>query len=213
MHHGWSSGQRGRTSESHRITHNLGDNDVPNERIYMGSRLRAGERVGRLVSTELRASFQWCLLLLLSLFSRVRLCVFPYTAAHQAPLSLGFSRQEHWSGLPFASPMHESEKWKGSRSCLTLSYPMDCRGTQKYCYLYPWGGTKNPAPRLHYCFLTAPSLFLPLLPSLIRKCLNLPFETKGRSRRLNEAYFLPTRKWEPWKGIFRQEGPCWVTIF
>ena len=27
-------------------------------------------------------------------------------AAHQAPLSLGFSRQEHWSGLPFASPMH-----------------------------------------------------------------------------------------------------------
>ena len=26
--------------------------------------------------------------------------------------SLGFSRQEHWSGLPFPSPMHESEKWK-----------------------------------------------------------------------------------------------------
>ena len=33
-------------------------------------------------------------------------------AAHQAPPSLGFSRQEHWSGLPFPSPMHESEKWK-----------------------------------------------------------------------------------------------------
>ena len=31
-------------------------------------------------------------------------------AAHQAPQSLGFSRQEHWSGLPFPSPMHESEK-------------------------------------------------------------------------------------------------------
>ena len=31
-------------------------------------------------------------------------------AARQAPLSLGFSRQEHWSGLPFPSPMHESEK-------------------------------------------------------------------------------------------------------
>ena len=30
----------------------------------------------------------------------------------QAPLSLGFSRQEHWSGLPFPSPMHESEKSK-----------------------------------------------------------------------------------------------------
>ena len=50
------------------------------------------------------------LLLLLSRFSRVRLCVTPETAAHQAPLSLGFSRQEHWSGLPFSAPMHESEK-------------------------------------------------------------------------------------------------------
>ena len=50
------------------------------------------------------------LLLLLSHFSRVRLCATPQTAAHQAPPSLGFSRQEHWSGLPYPSPMHESEK-------------------------------------------------------------------------------------------------------
>ena len=28
----------------------------------------------------------------------------PWTVAHQAPLSMGFSRQEHWSGLPFPSP-------------------------------------------------------------------------------------------------------------
>ena len=40
-------------------------------------------------------------------------------AAHQAPMSLGFSRQEHWSGLPFPSPMHESEKWKWSRSVVS----------------------------------------------------------------------------------------------
>ena len=46
------------------------------------------------------------LLLLLSRFSRVQLCVTSWTAAHQAPLSLGFSRQEYWSGLPFPSPMH-----------------------------------------------------------------------------------------------------------
>ena len=44
------------------------------------------------------------LLLLLSRFSRVQLCATPETAAHQAPPSLGFSRQEHWSGLPFPSP-------------------------------------------------------------------------------------------------------------
>ena len=41
--------------------------------------------------------------------SRVRLWVTPWTVAHQAPLSMEFSRQEHWSGLPFPSPMHESE--------------------------------------------------------------------------------------------------------
>ena len=35
--------------------------------------------------------------------------------------SLGFSRQEHWSGLPFPSPMHESEKWKWSRSVVSDS--------------------------------------------------------------------------------------------
>ena len=50
------------------------------------------------------------LLLLLSRFSRVRLCATPSTAAHQAVPSLGFSRQEHWSGLSFPSPMHESER-------------------------------------------------------------------------------------------------------
>ena len=50
------------------------------------------------------------LLLLLSRLSRVRLCETPEMAAHQAPPSLGFSRQEHWSGLPFSSPLRESEK-------------------------------------------------------------------------------------------------------
>ena len=50
------------------------------------------------------------LLLLLSHFSHVRLCATPETEAHQAPLSLRFSRQEHWNGLPFPSPMYESEK-------------------------------------------------------------------------------------------------------
>ena len=47
---------------------------------------------------------------MLSRFSRVRLCATPWTAAHQAPPSMGLSRQEHRSGLPFPSPMHESEK-------------------------------------------------------------------------------------------------------
>ena len=36
--------------------------------------------------------------------SRVRFFVTPWTVAHQAPPSMGFSRQEYWSGLPFPSP-------------------------------------------------------------------------------------------------------------
>ena len=77
------------------------------------------------------AGFQVCraasslmpLLLLLSRFSCVQLCATPEKAAHQAPPSLGFSRQEHWSGLPFPSPMRESEV---SQLCPPLSDPMDC---------------------------------------------------------------------------------------
>ena len=38
------------------------------------------------------------------LLSRVRLFATPWTAAHQAPPSMGFSRQEHWSGVPAPSP-------------------------------------------------------------------------------------------------------------
>ena len=46
------------------------------------------------------------LLLLLSRFSHVQLCATLSMAAHQGSLSLGFSRQEHWSGLPLASLPH-----------------------------------------------------------------------------------------------------------
>ena len=74
------------------------------------------------------------LLLLLSRFSRVQLCVTLQTAAHQAPPSLGFSRQEYWSGLPFPSPVHESES-EVAQSGRTLSNPMDCSLPR---LLHPW---------------------------------------------------------------------------
>ena len=61
------------------------------------------------------------LLLLLSHFSHVRLCATPEMTAHQAPPSLGFYRQERWIGLPFPSPMHETEKWKWSLSVVSNS--------------------------------------------------------------------------------------------
>ena len=67
------------------------------------------------------------LLLLLSQFSHVRLCATP---------SPGFSRQEHWSGLPFPSLMHKSEKWKWSGSAMSdSSQPHGMQHTRLLC---PW---------------------------------------------------------------------------
>ena len=74
--------------------------------------------------------------ILLSHFICVRLCATPQMAAHQAPPSLGFSRQEHWSGLPFPSPMHESEKWKWSHSVMSDSWQP--HGLQPTRLLHPW---------------------------------------------------------------------------
>ena len=63
------------------------------------------------------------LLLLLSRFSRVRLCATPWTVAHQAPLSMGFPRQECWSELPFPHPgrgssQHRDQTQNSSISCI-----------------------------------------------------------------------------------------------
>ena len=66
-------------------------------------------------------------LLLLIHFSRVWLCATP---------SLVFSRQEHWSGLPFPSPMHKSEKWKWS--CSPMSDSSRPHGLQPTRLLHPW---------------------------------------------------------------------------
>ena len=51
----------------------------------------------------------------------------PIDGSPQGSPSLGFSRQEHWSGLPFPSPIHESEsESEVAQSCPTLSDPVDC---------------------------------------------------------------------------------------
>ena len=82
--------------------------------------------------------------------------------AHQAPPSLGFSRQEHWSGLPFPSPMHESEKWKWSRS--VVSYPQRPHGLQPTRLLHPWDFPGKSTGVGCHCLLLErpyrPSIFL-----------------------------------------------------
>ena len=92
--------------------------------------------MGWVVGGRFQREGTYVLLLLLSHFSRVQLCATAQTAAHQAPPSLGFSRQEHWSGLPFPSPMHESEKWKWSHSVVSDSQRP--HGLQPSRLLRPW---------------------------------------------------------------------------
>ena len=82
-------------------------------------------------------------LLLLSGFSRVQLCATPWTAAHQAPLSLGFSRQEHWSGSPFPSPMQESE---GGANCKEPTYQCRRCGFDPWIGKIPWSRKRRPTP-------------------------------------------------------------------
>ena len=92
------------------------------------------------------------LLLLLSCFSRVRLCATPQMAAHQASPSLGFSRQEYWSGLPLPSPMHESEKSKCS--CSVVSDSSRPHGLQPTRLLHPWDFPgKSTGVGCHYLLL------------------------------------------------------------
>ena len=72
--------------------------------IFLGSKITADSDGSHEIKRHLllgRKAMTNLLLLLLSRFSLVRLCATPWTAAYQASLSMGFSRQEHWSGLPF----------------------------------------------------------------------------------------------------------------
>ena len=69
---------------------------------------------------------------MLSRFSCVRLCATQWTAARQAPLSTGFSRQEYWSGWLFPSPFLSKcgpISWKallGPSGDLLISHPCSC---------------------------------------------------------------------------------------
>ena len=68
--------------------------------------------------------------------SRVRLCAIPWTAAYQAPPSMGFSREEYWSGVPLPSPMYSAYK---------LNKQSD--NIQPWCTPFPiWNQSVVPCP-------------------------------------------------------------------
>ena len=70
-------------------------------------------------------------------FSRVRLLATPWTAAHQAPLSMGSSRQEHWSGVPLPSPFVKATNSEIRLLCEVSWLPRwwDPREVTYYLYL------------------------------------------------------------------------------
>ena len=92
---------------------------------------------------------------MLSHFSRVQPFATLWTVAHQAPLSMGFSRQEYWSGLPFPSPMHACmlHHFSRVRLCATLwtaahQAPLSAGfSSPEYCSELPF-----PSP-MHACML------------------------------------------------------------
>ena len=80
----------------------------------------------------------------------------PIGGSPQALPSLGFSRQEHWSGLPFPSPMQESEKWKWSRSVVSDS--QWSHGLQPTRLLRPWNFPSKSTGVGCHCLLILPDI-------------------------------------------------------
>ena len=141
-------------------------------------------------------------------------------AAHQAPPSLGFSRQEHWSGLPLPSPMHESEKWKWSHSVMSDSSRP--HGLQPTRLLHPWdfpgkstgvGCQLWKLAQIHVHRFGDPSNHLilswPLL--LLTESTDFPQRGKLATTQLSHALKVPLT---PLSDIHPREkaaGPCIIT--
>ena len=90
------------------------------------------------------------LLLLLSRFSRVRLCATPQMAAHQAPPSLGFSRQEHWVAISFSSAWKWKVKVKSLSRVRRLVTPWTAAHqaplSMGFSRWERWSGVPSPSP-------------------------------------------------------------------
>ena len=118
-------------------------------------------------------------------------------AAHQAPPSLGFSRQEHWSGLPFPSPMHESEKWKRiAQSATPWTAAHQAPLSMVFSRQEYWSGVPLPSP----WFL----LGRPGYPLSLSQCC-CPRRQIGRAVQLD----MTVRGEEPWSGLVDSLEGLW----
>jgi len=128
------------------------------------------------------------LLLLLSRFSRVWLCATPLMAARQAPPSLLFSREEHWSGLPFPSPLQSM-------------------GLDKYIitWILHWSSIQNSFIFLNFLYVSQPS-FPPSQPLLLLLLLSHFSPVWLCATPWTAAYQDPPR---PWDSPGKNTGVIW----
>ena len=118
--------------------------------------------------------------------------------------SMGFSRQEHWSGLPFPSPMHEREKWKWSRSVMSDS--SGPHGLQPTRLLRPWDFPgKNTGMGCH-CLLR----LMWEAASIVAFLLTFVPSWKGKSSRDHTQEALPS--YDSLKIKWRKHLWLWETI-
>ena len=132
------------------------------------------------------------ILLLLSCFSHVWLCATPQMAAHQALLSLGFSRQEHWSGLLFPSPMHACmlSHFSCAWLCATLwtvahQAPLST-GFSRQEY---WSGLPFPPPKWNYTLYIL-LVFSPMVYLVIHNDSSFTFISKYPIIRIKHNLFI-----------------------
>ena len=125
---------------------------------------------------------------------------------HQAPPSLGFFRQEHWGGLPFPSSMHESEKWKWSRSVVSNSlWPHESQHARPP-YQSPNPGVHSDSrPSSQWCHPAISTSFIPFscpqsLPGSKSFPMSQLFAWGGQSTGVSAlASFIPKKSqgWSP----------------
>ena len=98
----------------------------PIEGSPLGSSVPGILQARTLESAAISFSNAWKWKVKVRLLSHVRLLATPWTAAYQVPPSMGFSRQEYWSGLPLPSPRKQNAAAvKSLPSCPTLCDPID----------------------------------------------------------------------------------------
>ena len=136
--------------------------------------------------------------------------------------SLGSSRQEHWSGLPFPSPMHPSEKWKWSRSVVSDSAWN--HGLQPTRLLRPWDFPgKNTGVGCHGLLHLFCLYFVIKMPTYIKYFASCPYpsvllqkehlhDTGGLPCRFayisSECKWLPGGVWSPPLGLLTLVRLC-----